>query len=63
MHVALDTLGMADVCGTAVDLYVEHAVGVNGTVEDNCVVFDVCMQSHFSTFCFSLCLPPSISLS
>jgi len=29
MHVALDTWSMADVCGTAVDLYVEHALGVN----------------------------------
>lgn len=63
MHVALDTWGMADICGTAVDLYVEHAVGVNDTVANNCVVFDVCVcvcvQSHLSTFCSSLCLSPS----
>jgi hypothetical protein len=56
MHVALDTWGMADICGTAVDLYVEHALGVNDTVANDCVVFDVCMQSHLSTVCFSLCL-------
>jgi hypothetical protein len=43
MHVALDTWGMADICGTAVDLYVEHAVVVNDTVANNCVVFDVCV--------------------
>ena len=35
MHVALDTWGMADICGTAVDLYVEYALGVNDTVANN----------------------------
>jgi hypothetical protein len=38
MHAALDTWGMADICGTAVDLYVEHALGVNDTVANKCCV-------------------------
>jgi len=41
MHVAFDTWGMADICGTAVDLYVEHALGVNDTVANNCCVWCV----------------------
>jgi hypothetical protein len=36
MHVALDTWGMADICGIAVDLYVKHALGVNDMVANNC---------------------------
>jgi hypothetical protein len=38
MHVALDIWGMADICGTAVDLFVEHALGVNNIVANNCCV-------------------------
>jgi len=43
MHVALDMWGMADICGTAVDLYVEHALGVNDMVANNCCSGCVCV--------------------
>jgi len=42
---------MADVCSTAVDLCVEHGLGVNSKVANNRVVINVRMQSHFNTMC------------
>jgi hypothetical protein len=56
MHVALDTWGMADICGTAVDLYVEHALGVNDTVANKCCVWCVCVCVYVCAVSFQYSL-------